>query len=346
MTSARPSPLTWLPATNTPPVNPGVNAKKLWTSPPVAPSNTLTCGPPPGPAPATTSGVPSPLTSPTATRTPPGKPAFEGQDPVPVRRRRRLEHPHLRPPPAPAPVTRNRSTDFQSPNRFTPSPAVKYRVSRPPATHRRGRRARGHGLLPYPRASPSVCQSCGTAPNGGASNVSTEMKNVRAPTPVKAVPPPISFSFTVPAAVPSVLHGWMPPGATRAKNACSPETPNGGRRRTPRTLGHWKDAIGAVPAGVPSLRQTSQSSARNSSNPLDRTQTTTHGRPPWGPASRAGGWDEPIITRQAGAPQAGQPAGGAPGAVRGRWRPPGPRTRAPRGGAGGARRDSRGRPGR
>src|SRR5262249_9387439 len=49
-------------------------AKKLWTSVPVAPSNTLTWGRDPGPDPTTTSSTPSPVTSPVATLTPPAKP--------------------------------------------------------------------------------------------------------------------------------------------------------------------------------------------------------------------------------------------------------------------------------
>src|SRR2546430_6362041 len=57
--------------TLTPPVKPGSNANNPVSSAPVAPSNTRTCGPPPGPAPVMISARPSPFRSPAATRTPP-----------------------------------------------------------------------------------------------------------------------------------------------------------------------------------------------------------------------------------------------------------------------------------
>src|SRR5205085_643787 len=69
--SALPSPFTSPAATNTPPENDGAYAKNDRITAPVAPSNTSTCGPPPGPAPVTMSPTPSPFTSPIATRTPP-----------------------------------------------------------------------------------------------------------------------------------------------------------------------------------------------------------------------------------------------------------------------------------
>ena len=71
--SAKPSPFTSPAATKTPPVKPTGNAMKsriIWND---LPSKTRTSGPPPGPAPQMMSGTPSPLTSPTATRTPPVK---------------------------------------------------------------------------------------------------------------------------------------------------------------------------------------------------------------------------------------------------------------------------------
>ncbi len=71
MMSARPSPLTSPAATKTPPENAGSYAKNPAISVSVTPSHTRTCGPPPGPGPVMTSSTPSPLTSPSATRTPP-----------------------------------------------------------------------------------------------------------------------------------------------------------------------------------------------------------------------------------------------------------------------------------
>src|SRR5436309_6802817 len=71
MTSARPSPLTSPAATYTPPVNDGsngLNASRIVCD---APSTTRTNAGVPGPRARITSVTPSPLTSPTATRTPP-----------------------------------------------------------------------------------------------------------------------------------------------------------------------------------------------------------------------------------------------------------------------------------
>src|SRR5438094_884158 len=74
MMSSRPSASTSPAPTVTPPANPG-KAKKLRTSAPLAPSNTLTWPPgAPGPAPTITSSTESPVTSPVATVTPPPKP--------------------------------------------------------------------------------------------------------------------------------------------------------------------------------------------------------------------------------------------------------------------------------
>src|SRR5262249_33902169 len=68
--SAFPSPVKSAAATHTPPTNPGANAKKLASSAPDTPSNTLTCGPPPAQALVTMSSTPSPVTSAVATRMP------------------------------------------------------------------------------------------------------------------------------------------------------------------------------------------------------------------------------------------------------------------------------------
>ena len=76
--SARPSPVTSPAATFSPPVNDGSNALNAATNRPVAPSYTDTSGGPPGPGTAMRSSIPSPVTSPVATRTPPVKPRNTG----------------------------------------------------------------------------------------------------------------------------------------------------------------------------------------------------------------------------------------------------------------------------
>src|SRR4051794_37971391 len=72
-TEAVPVPARSAAATNTPAVYGAGRARKLDSTDPSTPLNTFTFAPPPGPAPVMRSGVPSPLTSPAATVTPPAK---------------------------------------------------------------------------------------------------------------------------------------------------------------------------------------------------------------------------------------------------------------------------------
>src|SRR5262245_39949825 len=79
-------------------------AKKLWIWERSLPEKTMTLGPPPGPAAQMTSGKPSPLTSPTATRTPPAN--FESKAKKPARKEpSALKTLTSGPPPASAAVT-------------------------------------------------------------------------------------------------------------------------------------------------------------------------------------------------------------------------------------------------
>lgn len=73
ITSPNPSPSTSPTATQVPPRKVSSKAKKLRMTLPVAPSNTIVRGPPPMPVVVTISAMPSPFTSPCATRTPPTK---------------------------------------------------------------------------------------------------------------------------------------------------------------------------------------------------------------------------------------------------------------------------------
>src|SRR5262249_39968535 len=77
-TSARPSPSTSPAATNTPPVNPTPNGSSRASSCRVAPSMTDTTAGTPGADPTTMSGMPSPDTSPLATRAAAGAPGTGG----------------------------------------------------------------------------------------------------------------------------------------------------------------------------------------------------------------------------------------------------------------------------
>src|SRR5262249_59237482 len=61
------------PATAPPPLKLAPYAINCCSSAPVNPSKTLMCGPPPSPAAVTTEPCPLPITSPTATFTPPRK---------------------------------------------------------------------------------------------------------------------------------------------------------------------------------------------------------------------------------------------------------------------------------
>jgi hypothetical protein len=68
-----PSPVKSAAATLTPPLKPGVKAKKSASTAPDTPLNTRTRGPPPWPAATIRSGRRSPSTSAAATSTPPVK---------------------------------------------------------------------------------------------------------------------------------------------------------------------------------------------------------------------------------------------------------------------------------